>query len=65
MTKQFQIHEAIKRNVFKSTDELGNMVWKSFDARHGDFFYCDTYQDAVNTFVGNWDNLTPQEKNNC
>ena len=24
-----------------------------------------TYQDAVNTFVGNWDNLTPQEKNNC
>ena len=50
MTKQFQIHEAIKRNVFKSTDELGNMVWKAFDARHGDFFYCDTYQEAVNTF---------------
>ena len=65
MTKQYQIQETINRNVFKSKDELGNIVWKAFDAREGDFFYRDTYQDAVSTFVGNWDNLTPQEKNNC
>ena len=65
MTKQYQIQETINRNVFKSKDELGNMVWKAFDAREGDFFHCETYQDAVNTFIGNWDNLTPQEKNNC
>ena len=65
MTKQFQIQEYIKRNVQKTKDESGNKVWATYDAREGDNFYSETYQEAVSIFVRNWDNLTEQEKNNC
>ena len=65
MTKQYQIQEYVNRNVFKAKDELGNMVWQAIDLRYGDTFHCDSYQEAVKTFVGNWDNLTEQEKNNA
>lgn len=69
MTKQYQIQEYINKNVGKTFYVDGikqdKAVWSAFDAREGDFFYCDTYQEAVNLFVGNWDNLTEQEKNNC
>ena len=65
MTKQFQIQEYIKRNVQKTKDELGNTVWATYDAREGDNFYSETYQEAVSIFVRNWDNLTEQEKSNC
>lgn len=65
MTKRYQIQEYINRNVFKCKDELGVMVWMSIDLREGDTFHCETYNEAVNEFVKNWDNLTEQEKNNA
>lgn len=65
MAKQFEIQEYINRNVTKTTDELGNTVWATFDAREGDDFHSETYHEAVSIFVRNWDNLTNQEKNNC
>ena len=65
MTKQYQIQEYINRNVSKTTDELGNLVWATFDARDGYDFHSETYAEAVSVFVRNWDNLTENEKNNC
>ena len=65
MTKQFQIQKTINRNVQKTTDELGNTVWATFDAREGDCFHSETYAEAVSIFVRNWDNLTEAQKNNC
>jgi len=65
MTKRYQIQEYINRNVAKTTDEIGNSVWATYDAREGDYFYSETYYEAVSVFVRNWDNLTEQEKNNC
>ena len=65
MIKQAQIQEYINKNVTKTKDELGNTVWATFDAREGDDFHSETYQEAVSIFVRNWDNLTEQEKNNC
>jgi len=65
MTKQYQIQEYINRNVQKTKDELGNIVWSTFDAREGDYFHSKNYREAVSIFVRNWDNLTEQEKNNC
>jgi len=63
MTKQYQIQDYINKNVFKSKNELGEVVWHAVDLRHRDTFHCDSYQEAVNIFVANWDNLTEQEKN--
>jgi hypothetical protein len=63
MTRQYQIQEYVNRNVFKAQDKLGNMVWQAIDLREGDTFNCDTYQEAVNIFVSNWDNLDNDEKN--
>ena len=69
MTKQYQIQEYIKKNVVKTYYVDGikqdKAVWSTFDAREGDYFYSETYQEAVSIFVRNWDNLTEQEKNNC
>lgn len=69
MTKQSEIQEYINRNVGKTYYIDGikqeKPVWAAFDARHGDFFYCDTYCEAADIFTRNWDNLTEQEKNNC
>ncbi len=65
MTKQYQVQEYIKGNVSKTKDELGNTVWATFDARHGDDFYSETYQEAVSIFVSLWDLLDEQQKNLC
>jgi hypothetical protein len=65
MTKQYQIQEYIKRNVWKGKNEIGELVWFTFDPRDGECFENETYHEAVSDFVGNWDNLTEQEKNNC
>jgi hypothetical protein len=65
MTKQYQIQEYVNKNVWKGKNEIGVIVWHAFDAREGDTFQSETYQEAVKNFVGNWDNLTEQEKNNC
>ena len=68
MTKQYQIQEYIKRNVAKTYYIDGikqeTAVWSTFDPREGDFFYSDTYNEAVSIFVRNFDNLTEQERNN-
>jgi len=65
MTKQYQIQEYVNRNIFKGIDELGKKVWHCIDLRHGDTFHCETYQQAVNTFVDIWDLLNEQQKNNA
>ena len=65
MTKQYQIQEYVNRNVFKSTDELGNNIWKCIDLRDGESFYCETKKEAVDIFVSIWDLLTPNQKNNA
>lgn len=65
MTKKYQIQCYIKGNVTKTKDELGNTVWATYDARHGDDFHSETYNEAVNIFVSNWDNLTESQKLVC
>lgn len=68
MTKRYQIQEYINKNVVKTFYVDGvkqdKAVWATFDAREGDDFYSETYQEAVSIFVKNFDNLTQQEINN-
>lgn len=53
----------IQNNVWKGKDEQGNVVWFCMDLREGDTFHCETYWEARQTFVSNWDNLNEDQKN--
>ena len=63
--RRSQILQFAKGNVCKTKDELGNVVWATFDARNGDEFYSETYHEAVEVFVRNWDNLNQDEQELC
>jgi hypothetical protein len=69
MVKRYEIQNYITNNVQKTFYVDGikqsNYVWSTFDARNGDFFYSQSYNEAVNIFVSLWSSLTEQEKNNC
>ena len=65
MTKQYQIQEYINKNVVKTYYVDGikqdKAIWSTFDAREGDYFYFETYHQAVRIFVRNWDKLSLAE----
>ena len=63
MTTQYQIKEYINRNIFKGSNELGEIVWNCIDLREGDTFQCSTKKEAVDIFVNIWDTLSKEEKN--
>lgn len=65
MTIRTQLSEYISRNVWKGKNEVGQLVWKTFDPREGDHFESETHHEAVSIFVRNWDNLTEEQKCLC
>lgn len=58
MTKEYQIKEYIKRNIFKV-----NKIWHCIDLRNGDTFHFETKKEAINTFISIWDLLNENQKN--